>query len=408
VQGGVQVGFSGAPSRRFSREGCRRRVEQDRQFFLALAGVLLGFGVLMVHSASITSRPTEFEQVYLSRHMVFVCLGLAAATIAAALPAQYWRPLAPVLFLLTVALLVAVLVPGLGTRVNGSQRWLRYGNLSLQPSELAKLTLPLCLCWLIERRRQLLEGWIAGPLVLLLPIGTAVALVLLEPDLGTAMFLLGSAALVLFVSGFPLRNFIAGAACAIPLAATLVVLRPYQMKRITGFLAVWSDWKEAPYQLQQSLLTLGTGGISGVGLGKGWQKLSFLPEANTDFVFAVIGEELGLVGTLGLVLLWGGLYACGLRMLKPLRRDSFEYILGFTLLTQLVVQAALNIAVVTALVPPKGISHPLISYGGSNLVISLTALGMLLGLTRGERLEAGDADSLATEDRRLEQAFRVQ
>jgi cell division protein FtsW len=146
--------------------------------------------------------------------------------------------------------------------------------------------------------------------------------------------------------------------------------------------------------LQQSLVTIGAGGVWGVGLGKGWQKLSFLPEANTDFVFAVIGEELGLLGTLSLLGLWAGLYYVGLQIIRRLPADSFEYLASITLLTQLVFQAALNVAVVTAMVPPKGISHPLVSYGGSNLVMSLVSVGIILGLTRqGRRTTEQGAES---------------
>lgn len=352
-----------------------------RPLFLILVGVLIGLGVLMVHSASITSRPTEAERVFLSRHLVCLGIGLVAATIAAAFPSRWWLRLSPLLFCLTVALLALVLVPGFGARLNGSQRWLRHGGLSLQPSELAKITLPLLLCTLLVRRRDLFGRWLLGPLVFGLPFLVAVPLVLLQPDLGTAMFLVGGGALALFVGGWPLRNFAIGLTFAVPMVTALVWHRSYQMQRILGFLAAWSDWKEAPYQLQQSLVTIGVGGWTGVGLGRGWQKLSFLPEANTDFVFAVIGEELGLLGTLGLVLLWGGVYYTGLRLLAPLPRDSFERVWGFTLLTQLVAQALLNMAVVTALVPPKGIPHPLISYGGSSLVTSLLALGIVWGLS---------------------------
>jgi len=161
-----------------------------------------------------------------------------------------------------------------------------------------------------------------------------------------------------------------------------VVNKPYQLRRVTGFLSTWSDWNQAPYQLRQSLLTLGSGGVWGVGPGKGYQKLSFLPEANTDFVFAVVGEELGFVGAASVLLLWTGLYICGLRLLSRLPRTSFEFHAGFALLTQLIVQVILNVGVVTAMVPPKGIPHPLLSYGGSNLVMTLVTLGMVLGLTR--------------------------
>ena len=185
----------------------------------------------------------------------------------------------------------------------------------------------------------------------------------------------------MFLVGWPIRNFVFAALMAAPAAGYLVSVKPYQLQRITGFLATWSDMNQAPYQLKQSLVTLGSGGLSGVGLGRGWQKLSFLPEANTDFVFAVVGEELGLVGALGVVLLWGGIYAVGLRLLKDLDHKSFARVAATALLTQIILQAALNVAVVTAVVPPKGIPHPLLSYGGSSLMVSLVSFGVVISLS---------------------------
>lgn len=383
-----------------------------RNTFVMLISVLLGIGVLMVYSASITARPTEFEQVYLSRHLIFLGLAVTAGVSAALLPAEFWRRASPWLFGGTVALLAIVLLPGVGHRVNGAQRWLRYGVLSLQPSELAKITLPLHLCFWSwhcnlpdsngatrslrsRRNRDVLAEW--HKLAVLLPVAVAMLLVAAEPDLGTAVFLGVTAAVALFAGGWPLRCFLVAGAAAIPLVGGLMDMKPYQWQRITGYLAAWSDFDLAPYQVRQSLLTLGVGGVNGVGLGRGWQKLSFLPEANTDFVFGVVGEELGLIGTLGLVGLWVGVYGSGLRLLDRLDRRSFGYVAGFSLLTQLVLQAALNVAVVTAMVPPKGIALPLVSYGGTSLVVSVLALGMVVSLSRGER-PAG-AESVTTVDR---------
>lgn len=359
-------------------------MEQTRGLFICLACVLLGFGVIMVHSASITSWPTEFEQIYLSRHVLFLAVGITAAAICAILPARFWFDAAPLLFLLTLLLLIAVLVPGIGTRVKGAQRWLRFGPASFQPSELAKITLPLMVCRQLMIARASDCGWFVRHLAVGWPILLTIPLVLIEPDLGTSLFLVAGCLIALFCSGWSLWSFAIGGIVMLPAAVTLVALRPYQMQRITGFLAAWSDFNEAPYQLRQSLMSMGAGGIWGVGLGKGWQKLSFLPEANTDFVFAVVGEELGLLGTLSLVALWTALYFCGLRLLRPFPRRGFVVTLGVTLLSQLVLQAALNVAVVTAMVPPKGISHPLVSYGGSNLLVSLLALGIVVSLSRSE------------------------
>lgn len=357
-------------------------MEHDRRWFVSFALVLVACGVLMVHSASMTSRPSEFEQIYLSRHLIFLLVGLCGAVTASWISPRTWRLLAPWLWLVTVALLVVVLIPGIGTRVKGAQRWLRFGSVSLQPSEVAKVTLPLAICTLLSAAQGLRHKWVRGLILFPLPAVILVPLVVLEPDLGTALFLTLGTGVALFLGGWPLRNFIVGVGAVIPAAIFVILQKPYMLQRISGFLATWTKPEEAPYQVQQSLATLGAGGIWGVGLGKGWQKLSFLPEANTDFVFAVIGEELGLVGSLGVIGLWGGLFLVGQRLLQRLPRDSFEYVFGYTLLFQLVFQAALNIAVVTALVPPKGISHPLVSYGGSNLVMSLVALGAIVSVTR--------------------------
>lgn len=359
-------------------------MDHERKLFISLICVLLGFGLLMVHSASITSRPTEFEQIYLSKHLKFLAIGLIAATAAGSLPRTSWMKLAPWMFWGTILLLVLVLVPGIGTRVNGAQRWFRHGSFSAQPSELVKITLPLYLCCIIQKRKASLRSWIHGIVPVAFPIAVAVPLVMLQPDLGTAVFLATAGAIALFVGGWPFRNFIMGGMLTIPAVVYLVINKPYQLRRVTGFVSTWFDWNSAPYQLKQSLVTIGTGGVWGVGLGKGFQKLSFLPEANTDFVFSVIGEELGLMGTLSVIGLWVGLYIVGLRVMNRLPSESFAYNASFTLLTQLILQVTLNVAVVTAMVPPKGIPHPLISYGGSNLVVSLMALGIILSLTRAD------------------------
>ena len=359
-------------------------MDHRRGIFISLAGILIAFGLLMVHSASATSWPSELEQVHLLRHTLFLGIGTCAMCVCAILPARFWYHASPPLFAATMALLVLVLIPSIGTRVNGGQRWLRYGAWSVQPSEIAKVTLILFLCRLLQNRREILSRWFRGTIPFLLPMLAVVLLVFQQPDLGTATFLLMSGLLTLFVAGWPLRNYVLGLSLAGPAAVYCLALKPYQWQRIRGFMAMWADGEQAPYQVKQSLLSLGVGGLNGIGLGRGWQKLSFLPEANTDFVFAVVGEELGLLGTLSLLLLWVGLYFSGLRLLSDLPQSCFCRVAGIALLTQLALQAALHMAVVTALIPPKGIAHPLLSYGGSNLVMSMVALGIVLSLSRAD------------------------
>lgn len=351
-----------------------------------MVGVLLAVGTIMVYSASMTSLGDASDELFFSKHLVFLTLALLLASVTALLPARVWRILAWPLFLINVLLLLTVLLPGVGHRVNGAQRWLRLGPLSLQPSELTKLTVPLLICTLRTRSDgSLRETRIVDISVAVFSTGIALSLILIEPDLGTTLFVGMVAAIAFFLSGFPLKVFVLGGALLGPLLATLVVLRPYQLARITGFIETWVNPAVAPYQVKQSLTTLGVGGWQGTGLGKGWQKLSFLPEANTDFIFAVIGEELGLLGTMGVTLTWIGLYFTGRQFIQRHSQTTFAAVLALTLLTQLFLQAAINIGVVTAMLPPKGISHPFISYGGSSLVTSLLVIGMIFSLTKQDR-----------------------
>ncbi len=365
-------------------------MNSERNLFVSLACVLLGFGVLMVYSASITSRPTEFEQIYLSRHLIHLVVGVLAGCLCSIVPSRFWRRAAPWFFVGTLGFVVLVLVPGVGTRVNGAQRWLRFGPLQMQPSELAKITLPMLLGAMVMKRRTNLRRWFAGTIPFVLPIAVVMPLVLKQPDLGTAVFLAMSSGMLLFLAGWPIRNFALG---LVPAAGVALTLKPYQWQRITDFMATWTDIERASFHVKQSLLSMGSGGLMGLGLGKGWLKLSFLPEANTDFVFAVVGEELGLVGSLGLILLWAGFFITGLELFRKHDRRSFEFLVGVTLLSQMVLQAAINVAVVTSMLPTKGISHPLISYGGSNLVINLVAIGIVVSLSQSQSIVDEDDPS---------------
>ena len=357
-------------------------MSQARQMLVSLICALLCVGLLMVYSASMTARPSDAEEFYLSKQGLYLAFGLALGGCAALMPAAFWKRAAPWIFGFGVCLLVLVLIPGIGTQVKGSRRWLRMAGGSLQPSEFMKIAVTLLLAWGMERYWDRRREFVRGTVVLLAPIAVAVLLVVIEPDLGASVFLCATVLLSLFVRGWPLGRLIAAGAVVIPLASVWLALKPYQLRRLQGFLATWTDFEQAPYQVQQSLTTLGVGGLSGTGLGEGTQKLSFLPEANTDFVFSVVGEELGLVGTLGISLLWLSVLWVGARVIRPRRRDSFEYTVGFVLLCQLVAQAATNVAVTTAMLPPKGIAHPLISYGGSSLCASLLAIGIVLSVSR--------------------------
>jgi cell division protein FtsW len=372
----------------------------ERKLLIFVTAALSGLGLLMVYSASITARPSFADQKYLTRQLLFLVVGVCAAAVASRLPSEFWRKSAVPFAVVTGLLLVAVLVPGIGSRINGAQRWFRFASMSVQPSELAKLSLVLFLGWAVERKgeriRRFWTGW--APLMVI-PAAFSI-LVLVEPDFGTAVFLLSIAAMMLFLAGVPILHMIMIAATIVPVFTVLVITQPYRMKRIFEFVQGWSDPSVAPYQVRQSLVALGAGSIWGSGLGQGWQKLGFLPEANTDFVFAIVGEELGLAGTITVLVLWTIFLICGVRLAWGARHDRFIYLTALGLVCQSVLQAVVNIGVVTGTLPPKGISLPFLSAGGSNLIVSLVSVGVLLGMTRAAR-GAGNILEAAPDAKRL-------
>lgn len=365
-----------------------RQAADERSFFLALTCVLVGFGVLMVHSASITSWPTDFERVYLTKHLTFLAVSVLSASMAASLPARFWYRAAPWLFVGVMVLLVLVLIPGVGHQVKGARRWLRFGGQSVQPAELAKFALPLLIARLMVQRRDSLRHLIGGTVPYAVPIALAVGLVLVEPDLGTSLFVAGAGVVTLYYGGWPIRNYLVGIAAAVPALVIAITGHSYRLRRITDYFSVWTDLRNSDaWQLKQSILSLGHGGVWGVGLGRGTQKLSFLPESNTDFVFAVVGEELGLAGTIGVAALWCGIFTVGMRLFRRFRPDCFASIVGQAFITQIVVQAVLNAWVVTALVPTTGVPHPMVSYGGTSLLVTLTSMGVMISLARADAAE---------------------
>ena len=366
------------------------RGEAARSVFLSSALCLACFGVVAVQTASVTSRQEGFEPIYLTRHVTNLALAAAAMAWSATRRAGFWRRAAWPAAAAAVVALLLVRVPGLGLSAGGATRWLRTPGFTVQPSEWAKLSLPLLAAWWLTRcgsRRASLAAAATAAATL--------GLVLTQPDLGTTLLLGASAAATLWLGGLRLRWFAVAAALAVP-ALAAVSLRGYQMRRVEGLVATWRDWREAPYQLKQSLIALAEGGWWGVGLGRGWQKLSFLPESHTDFVLAVVGEELGVVGLTAVAGFWTALLWSGLR-LASLCEDRFAAAVAGAVVTMLSLQAALNAAVVTAVIPPTGIPHPMLSYGGNSLLVTGLGLGMVCSLTRrgevsGERGETSDAD----------------
>jgi cell division protein FtsW len=339
-------------------------------------------GVVMVASASITMADRVFDQPfhYLLRQVVYLGLGGLAAALCVVMPLRAWEQASPFLLTMAALLLVAVLVPGVGHEVNGATRWLRLGPLNLQASEPARLLILLYLCSYVARRRDALEAGFKGLLFPLVIVTAAGTLLMLQPDFGATVVLFATAISVLFVGGMRLGYLLVMGVAGFASLGLLVLTSEYRMRRLTAFLDPWADPWNSGFQLTQSLIAIGRGEWFGVGLGGSVQKLFYLPEAHTDFVFAVFAEEFGLVGVflmiaLFAVLLWR---AFAISAAAAAAGRVFAACLGFGIGTSIGLQAFINIAVNMGLLPTKGLTLPLVSYGGSSLLVTAAAIGLLL------------------------------
>jgi cell division protein FtsW len=366
----------------FARSSARpRRFAFDPILMLTVAALLL-LGLVMMTSASITIADRQLHEPlhYFERQMVGVVLGFVAAAIAMVIPTSVWERLGLPLLLLAFVFLVIVLIPGIGHEVNGSRRWLRAGFMNFQASELARVLLLTYLASYVVRKQAELKQDLKG---FLKPLGVlmgAALLLLLEPDFGAATVIMATGLAVLFLAGVKLRHFLALVLLAAGGMALIAVTSAYRLKRLTAFMDPWADPFNSGFQLTQSLIAIGRGELFGVGLGSSVQKLFYLPEAHTDFVFAVLAEELGLVGvvvTLALfvMLAWRAFHIARQAAEAGLPFQAY-FASGFGLWLGL--QTFINIGVNLGLLPTKGLTLPLMSYGGSSILVTLGWLGVLM------------------------------
>lgn len=371
-----------------------RRPLTSYYLVLGCAAALVIIGLTMVFSASSVRSYARSGSSYtvLVTQAQWVALGLPALALALWLPVRTYRWLGYPLMLFSVLGLVAVLVPGVGRNVDGATRWIEMGPLSYQPSELAKLALALWGADLLARKQRLLGQW-KHLVIPLLPVTALLAgLIMLEPDLGTTIVLLLVTMALLWVVGAPLRLFAAISTTVAGLTGLLIYIEPYRMARFTGFLNPFADPLGRGFQAIQGLYALSSGGWWGIGLGASKEKwLGGLPNAHTDYVFAIIGEELGLVGTFTVLLLFATLAYAGIRTARR-TTDPFVRLAATAVTAWLVGQAVVNVGAVVGLLPITGIPLPLISFGGSALLPTLFAVGMLASFAR---TEPGAAAALA-------------
>ncbi len=341
---------------------------------------LLVIGMVMISSASmdVAAATLGNSYHYVVRQVIFAMLGCLAALVAVNIPISWWERSGWLLLGVGILVLVLVLTP-LGRTVNGSTRWIPMGVFNVQVSEVAKLCLIAYLSGYVVRRRDaLLNDW-SGFIRPLLVLGLAVGLLMIEPDFGASVVLSAAAAGVIFLSGVRLTRFLPLIGLMVVAGTVLVVSAPYRLKRVVSYLDPWKDQFDSGYQLTQSLIAFGRGEWTGVGLGNSVQKLFFLPEAHTDFIFAVIAEEFGLIGALIVVALFTALVVSGFVIGRRAERSGmpfgacFSY--GISMLVGL--QAAINMCVTTGLLPTKGLTLPLVSYGGSSLLVTCVGLGII-------------------------------
>ncbi|MGH8556816.1 MAG: putative lipid II flippase FtsW [Methylococcales bacterium] len=349
---------------------------------LIVSGALLTIGYIMVMSASMHLGNGDHEFHYPLLQLVHILIGLIAALLMMSLPLGLLEKSRPWLFLLGLALLVTVLIPGLGVKVNGSIRWLSLGGARIQVSEIVKLISVIHMAGYMTRHMQTVRVSVYGMIHPLMLLSFACVLLLLEPDFGAAAVILVTALALMFLGGARLWQFSLLVCLLFVLGMILIYFSPERMERLTSFLDPWADPLDSGFQLTQSLIAFGRGELFGVGLGSGLQKLHYLPEGHTDFLFAVIGEELGLFGVSVVIALFTLLIWKAFAIAKLAEQAGFEFAayLAYGLGIWFGVQAAINMGVNMGMLPTKGLTLPLMSYGGGSMIVMCSAIGLLLSV----------------------------
>ena len=352
----------------------------DMPFLLMIIALSL-FGVLMVYNSSVALAIRDFSDplYYVKEQIKWLVIGFISLYICSRVRYTFWREIAVPILIGTLVLLFAVFLPGIGVSALGAHRWIRLGFTVFQPAEFAKLSLIFYLsAWFTSRESSRLASFLTL-------LGLVVGLVVLEPDLGTAMIITSIGVFMYFLSGSPLKHFAVLVPSLLGAVLILALISPYRLSRLTSYLYPERDPLGSSYQMRQSLIAFGSGGLTGIGLGKSRQKYEYLPEANTDSIFAIIGEELGFIGASSVVvfyllILWR---AFAIARNAP---DSFGRLIAVGIASWIGIQTSLNFSALVALVPLTGIPLPLVSYGGSSLIVLLSGIGILLNISRYRKI----------------------
>jgi len=369
-------------------------VQTYDKFLLFIMLLLISFGTLMIYSSTsvvtpLLAKKNISEFYYFKRHLFTMVLGSIVMILAYRVDLAFLKRSSVPLLVFSFVLLCLVFAPYIGVAGGGARRWIRLWPTTFQPSELVKLAMVIYLAKYISSDEYNTEKFSSFAKPVLIMAGFQV-IFMKQPDFGSTMSLAFLTVAMLFISGMRLRYLGSLLLLAVPVIYMLV-MKPYRLRRITSFVDPWKDPLDSGFQLVQSFIALGSGGFTGLGLGESKQKLSFLPASHTDFIFCLVGEELGLIGASLLIILFIGLFARGITIANR-SKDRFVYYLASGLTLMITVQALVNFAVVTGMVPTKGLPLPFVSYGGSALLMNMAAVGLLLKISKGEGQETSVED----------------
>lgn len=358
-------------------------IRQARINIFTVTVLLVCVGIVMIYSASSIYAWERYKDsfFFLKRHLSFLAIGIVLMFLAMSLDYHKLSRYAKPLLFVSLILLVLVLVPGVGREVSGARRWFRFKFISFQPSELANLAVIIYVADFISRKGEKIRDFVKGFLPPVAVLGFTCLLILLQPDLGTTLAIGSVVFLMLFVAGTRVSYLASVILGSLPALYVLIFRVPYRRARILAFLNPWADPRGTGFQIIQSQIALGSGGLFGVGLGHSRQKLFYLPAGHTDFIFSIIGEELGLIGTIGVVILFLIFILQGLKIIKY-APDKFSYFLALGLVLMIALKAVINIGVSCGILPTKGLPLPFISYGGSSFIFDLVSVGILINIAR--------------------------
>jgi len=348
--------------------------------------ILVGIGIVMVYSASSAMALKKFgaDSYFLKKQSMFALAGIVALVVLRHTPYRFFRPLTYLIVLFAVALLVSIKIPGIGYAAGGAERWIRFAGLSFQPSEFARFAMIIYLAYSMSKKQENIQifsiGFLPHVAVLLLFTG----LILIQPDFGSVMILCALTWIMMFAGGVKITHLLSGLLVVLPVAIYFMQTADYRMKRILSFMDPWKHSSDEGYQVVHSLMAFGSGGILGSGIGQGYQKLFYLPEPHTDFIFSVVGEELGLLGVLVILGLYSVIMWRGMSISKN-SKDLFGAFIALGLTTALGLQVCINMGVVMGMLPPKGLALPFLSYGGTSLLMNMACIGILMNIGASQK-----------------------